>query len=476
MSGCDETVGTRPSAAPSAAARPGRTARPSVAGRGRAVAQGRRRRGAALDRILAAPDGPAYAARDRASRDGPRTQRRTRPGARALPGICPALSRRPGRGPGAAADRRTAERVGFVRAAAEDGRGEAGAGATRCRGASRNSIRATKAATASSMRAAPTRSRRSIAGSISTNCCRRSTSARRRPTDAPGSSARVSGSYTHDFRPVTLVGSSRSAGDDTARIYQLYLDASDEPSGLSGRIGRQSLFGSGVFGRFDGVRLGWQASPAVELHAQAGFPVYLDPHRPRDPRSPLLRVQRRLCAARRELRADGLLVRPAQPRPRRPPCDRHRRPLYDQGDRAVRAGRCRRRVRQAQPFVPQRDDPDGRRGEPFDPGRPAILSAAVADQRRHRPARPAARGAQAAVRPADARAARRGSLGAQPQPDGDLHQAAVRTLDRAARPDARQHRLARRRRPGSRRFPAAGPKSMPAGSWSATAFSWPATR
>jgi hypothetical protein len=86
-------------------------------------------------------------------------------------------------------------------------------------------------------------------------------------------SARAAASYTQDFRPVTLVGSSRSSGDDTARIFALYVDANDEPSGLSGRIGRQSLFGSGVFGRFDGVRLGWQASPAVEVHAQAGFPV-----------------------------------------------------------------------------------------------------------------------------------------------------------------------------------------------------------
>ena len=87
-------------------------------------------------------------------------------------------------------------------------------------------------------------------------------------------STRVAGSKTHDFRPVTLVGSSRSAGDDTARLYTMYLDVSDQTSGLSGRLGRQSLFGSGVFGRFDGVRIGWQASPAVELHAQAGFPVY----------------------------------------------------------------------------------------------------------------------------------------------------------------------------------------------------------
>jgi hypothetical protein len=86
-------------------------------------------------------------------------------------------------------------------------------------------------------------------------------------------SARASASYTNDFRPVTLVGSTRSDGDDTARIYQLYVDARDEPSGLSGRIGRQSLFGSGVFGRFDGIRLGWQANPGIEVHAQAGFPI-----------------------------------------------------------------------------------------------------------------------------------------------------------------------------------------------------------
>jgi hypothetical protein len=85
--------------------------------------------------------------------------------------------------------------------------------------------------------------------------------------------ARASGSYTHDFRPVTLVGSSRGKGIDTNRIYSLYVDVRDERTGFSGRIGRQPLFGSGVFGRFDGARLGWHATPAIQMHVQTGFPV-----------------------------------------------------------------------------------------------------------------------------------------------------------------------------------------------------------
>ena len=265
--------------------------------------------------------------------------------------------------------------------------------------------------------AGPIRSRRSIGGSTSTNCCRPSTSARRRPTAARGS-ARASRAVTRMTSGRSRWSARRAApGDDTARIYQLYVDASDEPSGLSGRIGRQSLFGSGVFGRFDGVRLGWQASPAVELHAQAGFPVYSTrtDRVIRDRRFYGFSVDYAPPDANYAVTAYWLDQRSHGYVDRR--LIRDRRALHDQGDRAVRAGRCRCRVRQAQPPVPQRDDPDGRRGEPFDPGRPAILSAAFPDQRGHRPARPAARGAQAAVRPADARAACRGSLGAQPQPD-----------------------------------------------------------
>lgn len=87
-------------------------------------------------------------------------------------------------------------------------------------------------------------------------------------------SARAAGSYTLDWRPVTLVGSSRSSGDDTQRIAALYVDTQHYRLGLSARIGRQSLFGSGVFGRFDGIRAGWALDPSWTLHAQAGRPVF----------------------------------------------------------------------------------------------------------------------------------------------------------------------------------------------------------
>lgn len=86
--------------------------------------------------------------------------------------------------------------------------------------------------------------------------------------------ARAAGSYTLDWRPVTLVGSSRSFGDDTQRVSALYIDAQHYRLGLSARIGRQSLFGSGVFGRFDGIRAGWKLDPSWTLHAQAGRPVF----------------------------------------------------------------------------------------------------------------------------------------------------------------------------------------------------------
>jgi hypothetical protein len=86
-------------------------------------------------------------------------------------------------------------------------------------------------------------------------------------------SVRAAGSYTSDFRPVTIVGASRSEGRDTARLFALNVDIRDTDKGISARLGRQSLYGSGVFGRFDGGRIGWRPHPAVQLHAQAGVPV-----------------------------------------------------------------------------------------------------------------------------------------------------------------------------------------------------------
>ena len=288
-------------------------------------------------------------------------------------------------------------------------------------------------------------------------------------------SARVSGSYTNDFRPVTLVGSSRSAGDDTARIYALYLDASDEPSGLSGRIGRQSLFGSGVFGRFDGVRLGWQASPAVELHAQAGFPVY----------------STRTDRVIRDRRFYGFSVDYA------PPDANYALTAYwfDQRshglvDRRAIGIEGRYTTKGIALFgLVDVDVAFGKLSHLF-------LSATI----------PMAGGASLSIQ-ADQQyyppLSLTNAVIGQPVPRlEELKRQFDRpTLEQLAEDrSARSRNLTvtytkplserwtaqldltlantapRRRRPGSRRFPAAGPKSMPAGNWSATAFSGPATR
>jgi len=88
---------------------------------------------------------------------------------------------------------------------------------------------------------------------------------------------RAAGLITQDFRPVSLVGGVRGGGD-TERITNLYFDLRDERSGLSGRLGRQQLLGSGVFGRFDGLRMGWQVSKAARLGMTIGHPVQTSRH------------------------------------------------------------------------------------------------------------------------------------------------------------------------------------------------------
>ena len=76
--------------------------------------------------------------------------------------------------------------------------------------------------------------------------------------------ARASGSYVWNFR---------SGGRDLKAITALYVGASDAETGIASRFGRQTRNSGGVFGRFDGTWVGWQASDKVRVNAVAGFPV-----------------------------------------------------------------------------------------------------------------------------------------------------------------------------------------------------------
>jgi tetratricopeptide (TPR) repeat protein len=65
-----------------------------------------------------------------------------------------------------------------------------------------------------------------------------------------------------------------SSSDDSTTVSAAYVEMRDKLNGLSARIGRQSRYGGGVFGRFDGALLGIQASDQILLQAVAGSPVY----------------------------------------------------------------------------------------------------------------------------------------------------------------------------------------------------------
>jgi SPOR domain len=89
---------------------------------------------------------------------------------------------------------------------------------------------------------------------------------------------RAAGSYTKSFRaktqlvdPVTGAISFRSG--DVKTMSALYFDVTDSQTKLSARIGRQSRNGAGVFGRFDGALIGWQAKRKIKFNIVGGAPV-----------------------------------------------------------------------------------------------------------------------------------------------------------------------------------------------------------
>jgi len=69
-----------------------------------------------------------------------------------------------------------------------------------------------------------------------------------------------------------LLGEEKGPGNQT-RFYRGYVEISDRPTGLSGRLGRQTLRTSGILGRFDGMHLAWEFSPGMRLNLMGGYPV-----------------------------------------------------------------------------------------------------------------------------------------------------------------------------------------------------------
>jgi len=76
---------------------------------------------------------------------------------------------------------------------------------------------------------------------------------------------RFSGVYRDDLRI--------DAPRDEGAVSALYLDLSDREFNASARLGRQTRNTGGVFGRFDGGLVGFQATDRIKLNAVAGYPV-----------------------------------------------------------------------------------------------------------------------------------------------------------------------------------------------------------
>ncbi len=70
-------------------------------------------------------------------------------------------------------------------------------------------------------------------------------------------------------------GTALQAGEsDGTAVTTAYVEMRNRLNGLSARVGRQTRYGGGVFGRFDGAQLGWQATDHVLLQVVAGSPLY----------------------------------------------------------------------------------------------------------------------------------------------------------------------------------------------------------
>lgn len=85
--------------------------------------------------------------------------------------------------------------------------------------------------------------------------------------------ARADMSHVSEYRPVILVGAKRNNGSydfiDRAQVEIL-----DEKLGAAATIGRQTSFGSGPFGRFDGILVKAPATDRVNVNVVVGHPVW----------------------------------------------------------------------------------------------------------------------------------------------------------------------------------------------------------
>jgi hypothetical protein len=83
--------------------------------------------------------------------------------------------------------------------------------------------------------------------------------------------SRIDATYGYNLRDETQ--SVAPADHDQLYVSNAYVDVTDTQRGWSGRLGRQTIYGSGIFGRFDGVHADYRWLPRVALNLELGRPV-----------------------------------------------------------------------------------------------------------------------------------------------------------------------------------------------------------
>ncbi len=78
---------------------------------------------------------------------------------------------------------------------------------------------------------------------------------------------RVDAGYTENV--LTTAG-----GGSQDRTTAAFVEMTDRATGVTGRVGRQSLASQGVIGIFDGGYVGYQVNPKLSVSAAAGYPAY----------------------------------------------------------------------------------------------------------------------------------------------------------------------------------------------------------
>ncbi len=86
--------------------------------------------------------------------------------------------------------------------------------------------------------------------------------------------ARFAGGFNYEM------SSDRYGDGNQGLVSDAYLQIDDRESGIGARLGRQTQYGKGILGRFDGANLSYQWRPGLAINVTGGLPVDTPRHSP----------------------------------------------------------------------------------------------------------------------------------------------------------------------------------------------------